>query len=150
MLWRTKQKRVESTHIQNNGCLRLGVVRTDIDDNTHTQTTNTGVRSPTLPPTHNQEIASRHASVRSRPLPHLLQRDPNRDRCRLAVHVYVMYRASTVAPQTGRSADLGLYKAAPHTHSRSGHCSASRFFVTRSATCLSKNLVYLRTLSIRR
>jgi hypothetical protein len=37
MLWRTKQKRVENTHIQNNGCLRLGVVRTDIDDNIHQQ-----------------------------------------------------------------------------------------------------------------
>jgi hypothetical protein len=35
MLWRTKQKRVENTHVQNNGCLRLGVVRTDIDDNIH-------------------------------------------------------------------------------------------------------------------
>jgi hypothetical protein len=28
---------VENTHIQNNGCLRLGVVRTDIDDNIHQQ-----------------------------------------------------------------------------------------------------------------
>jgi hypothetical protein len=34
MLWRTKQKRVGNTHIQNN-VLRVGVVRTDIDDNIH-------------------------------------------------------------------------------------------------------------------
>jgi hypothetical protein len=31
-VWRAKQKRVENTHTENNGCLRLGVVRTDIDD----------------------------------------------------------------------------------------------------------------------
>jgi hypothetical protein len=37
MWWRTNQKRVENTHIRNNGCLRLGVVRTDVDDNTHQQ-----------------------------------------------------------------------------------------------------------------
>jgi hypothetical protein len=36
-LRRTKQKRVENTQIQNNGCLRLGVVRTDLDDNIHPQ-----------------------------------------------------------------------------------------------------------------
>jgi hypothetical protein len=31
---------VENTHIQNNGCLRLGVVRTDIDDNCYRITLN--------------------------------------------------------------------------------------------------------------
>jgi hypothetical protein len=35
--WRWKQKRMENTHIQNNGCLGLGVLRTDMDDNIHQQ-----------------------------------------------------------------------------------------------------------------
>jgi hypothetical protein len=28
---------MENTHIQNNGCLGLGVLRTDMDDNIHQQ-----------------------------------------------------------------------------------------------------------------
>jgi hypothetical protein len=71
-----------------------------------------------------------------------LQRDPRKDRCRLAFTQHDMYRTFTVAPQTGRSAALGLYKATSLV--TVSHCSASRH-VSTPAFRLSILHVYLRS-----
>jgi hypothetical protein len=71
-----------------------------------------------------------------------LQRGPRKDRCRLAFTQHDMYRTFTVAPQTGRSAALGLYKATSLV--TVSHCSASRR-VSTPAFRLSILHVYLRS-----
>jgi hypothetical protein len=71
-------------------------------------------------------------------------RSQHKDRCRLALIQHDMYRTFTVAPQTGRSAALGLYKITSLV--TVSYCSARRR-VSTPAFRLSIFHVYLRSCS---